>query len=86
MRDGDPRLRPIYAYLTAHPDAALARLREQIAMLQPMFARSNMTGHSTASGLVLTPDCAEGLLIHHLGRGKWLAPGGMSMMTTPRCG
>jgi hypothetical protein len=74
MRDGDPRLRPIYAYLIAHPDAALARWREQIAMLQPMFARSNMTGHSAASDLVLTPDCAEVLLIHHLGRGKWLAP------------
>jgi 8-oxo-dGTP pyrophosphatase MutT (NUDIX family) len=72
----DHRLDTVDAYLTDHPDAALTRLREQLATSdEPMFARSNMTGHITASGLVVAPT-GEVLLVHHLGLGKWLAPGG----------
>jgi 8-oxo-dGTP pyrophosphatase MutT (NUDIX family) len=77
MRDADPRLDPVYIYLADHDAAPLARLREHMAMLPgAMFSRKNMTGHITASGLVMTPDGREVLLIHHRGLGKWLQPGG----------
>jgi 8-oxo-dGTP pyrophosphatase MutT (NUDIX family) len=57
---------------------ALGRLREQLALLlqESPFSRKNMTGHVTASGLVVTPDHREVLLVGHLGLGKWLQPGG----------
>jgi 8-oxo-dGTP pyrophosphatase MutT (NUDIX family) len=71
----DPRLEPVYGYLTEHDGTDLARLREQLAMPQPMFHRTNMVGHITASGLVVNPD-GEVLLVGHLGLGKWLQPGG----------
>jgi 8-oxo-dGTP pyrophosphatase MutT (NUDIX family) len=75
MHNVDPRLEPVFRYLNRHSDKVLPRLREQLAQPQPMFARSNMTGHITASGLVLTPT-VEVLLVAQLGLGKWLQPGG----------
>jgi 8-oxo-dGTP pyrophosphatase MutT (NUDIX family) len=33
-------------------------------------------GHFTASGFVLSPDCASVLLVHHSKLDKWLQPGG----------
>jgi 8-oxo-dGTP pyrophosphatase MutT (NUDIX family) len=71
----DARLEPVYTYLTEHAGDGLALLREQMSYPQPMFSRSNMAGHITASGLVLSP-AGEVLLVGHLGLGKWLQPGG----------
>jgi 8-oxo-dGTP pyrophosphatase MutT (NUDIX family) len=41
-----------------------------------MFSRTNMAGHITASGFVMTPDRSETLLICHKGLNRWLQPGG----------
>jgi 8-oxo-dGTP pyrophosphatase MutT (NUDIX family) len=72
----DFRLAPVEAYLRRHPDApGLARLRDQMNTPDSMFPRTNMTGHITASGFVLTPDRSETLLIGHRGLGRWLQPG-----------
>jgi 8-oxo-dGTP pyrophosphatase MutT (NUDIX family) len=73
----DPRLAPVRAYLGRRPDdPALSRLREQLEAPQALFSRKNMTGHITASGLVLTPDQGAMLLVGHKGLGRWLQPGG----------
>lgn len=73
----DARLDAVYAYLTDHADIALDRLRQQLAMPgEDLFDRKNFAGHITASGLVLTPDHREILLVWHLGLGRWLQPGG----------
>ncbi len=73
----DPRLKPVHGYLRRHPGApALARLEDQLLAPQPMFSRKNMAGHITASGLVITPDHRQTLVIGHKGLDKWLQPGG----------
>jgi 8-oxo-dGTP pyrophosphatase MutT (NUDIX family) len=73
----DPRLAPVHVYLRHHPDhPAHAWLKEQLTAPPAAFSRNNMSGHITASGLVLTADHSEVLLVAHLGSGKWLQPGG----------
>jgi 8-oxo-dGTP pyrophosphatase MutT (NUDIX family) len=73
----DSRLTPVHAYLDRHPDdPALTLLKEQLEAPDGMFSRKNMAGHITASGLVLTPDHGEALVIGHKGLNKWLQPGG----------
>lgn len=71
----DPRLEPVRAYLCTHA-GNLALLAGQMHDPEDLFSRSNMTGHVTASGLVVTPDLREVLLVSHKGVGKWLQPGG----------
>jgi 8-oxo-dGTP pyrophosphatase MutT (NUDIX family) len=69
------RLEPVRTYLGAHAGEGL-RLLAQIDAPDDMCSRKNMAGHVTASGLVVTPDYREVLLIAHNGVGKWLQPGG----------
>lgn len=66
-------------YLAKHPDEreATAQVARQIERNDPdLFARSNMAGHITASGIVLNADLTKILLIHHAGLDRWLQPGG----------
>jgi 8-oxo-dGTP pyrophosphatase MutT (NUDIX family) len=62
-------------------DGAALKSRELILMLQDCvpdpFSRSHFTpGHITATGLVLAPDGASLLLVHHRRLNRWLLPGG----------
>jgi hypothetical protein len=71
--------RQLDCYLNRHPDDAdrLTALRTQIACRpESILSRSCMEGHVTSSGLVLSPDLAETLLVWHIGLQRWLQPGG----------
>src|SRR5579871_734420 len=70
----DPRLIPIEAYV--RQQAGLSALKAQLEAPSALFSRRTLPGHITASGLLLTPDHREVLLIHHRGLDKWLQPGG----------
>jgi len=69
-------------YLAKHPDEKerLAQFSKQIDSDEQAGAditsRSNMTGHVTASMVVLNHDYTEALLIDHKHHGLWLSPGG----------
>lgn len=66
-------------YVFKYPDelGGLASLTQQLDRNDPeLFARSNMAGHITASGVVLNADRTKTLVIHHVGLGLWLQPGG----------
>jgi 8-oxo-dGTP pyrophosphatase MutT (NUDIX family) len=68
-----------YQYLEQFPDE-----RETFSILETQFetrdkelcSRKNMTGHLTASGLLLHPDGQSVFLIHHNFLKLWLQPGG----------
>lgn len=64
-------------YLNLFPEEKnnLTRLINQIKNNNNIFDRSNMMGHITASGLVLSKD-KKILLIFHNSLNKYLAPGG----------
>jgi len=69
-------------YLAEHPDEKerLAQFSEQIDSDEQAGAditsRSNMTGHVTASMVILNHDHTEALLIAHKHHKLWLSPGG----------
>ena len=64
-------------YILKFPEerSCLLHLNEQISD-KYIYSRSNMTGHITSSGLVISPDKTKVLLIHHKIYDKWIAPGG----------
>lgn len=71
--------RQLDCYLIRHPGDAerLTALRTQIACRpESILSRSCMEGHVTSSGLVLSPDLTETLLVWHIGLQRWLQPGG----------
>ena len=62
-------------------DGAALKSRELVLMLLDCapdpFSRSHFTpGHITATGLVLAPNGASLLLVHHRRLDRWLLPGG----------
>ena len=62
-------------------DGALEKSRELILLLLELtpapFSRDQFTpGHITATGLVISPDAARVLLVHHRRLERWLLPGG----------
>ena len=68
-------------YLTHFPGerdklSRLARLIEASATSDELIARTNYTGHVTASGFVVSADYASVLLIHHRRLDMYLQPGG----------
>ena len=54
----------------------LERLSGQIAAGEKLNDRNNWHGHITGSGIVLSPDRTQVLLIHHRLFNKWFQPGG----------
>lgn len=54
----------------------LQLLLDQLAAGEKMDDRYNFRGHITGSGLVISPNRAKVLLIHHKGSGNWQQPGG----------
>jgi len=67
------------AYLQIFP-AERAELQALLQQLEEgdadIFARANMRGHITTSGLVYDATAAKVLLIHHKVLDRWLQPGG----------
>ena len=47
-----------------------------LASTEKHFSRENVSGHITASALLLNSDCSKFLLMHHAKLGKWFQPGG----------
>lgn len=69
-------------------DGAAAKSFELILMLLDLtpapFSRDQFTpGHITTSGLVLSPDGARVLILHHRRLDRWLLPGGHVESTDP---
>lgn len=72
-----PSLSPVEAYLARYPkESDLSLLRRQLKAQGDIFSRKNMTGHITASGLILNEEASQTLLIQHRGLDKWLQSGG----------
>lgn len=71
------------AHLKDQLAAYLVRWPEDFAVVAPLlaltgpdaFARTTMTGHVTASAILVNPK-GEVLLIHHKSLDRWLQPGG----------
>lgn len=66
------------SYLAHAPEEgpALERLSAQLISDHNPFSRSNMTGHITASALILSTDGDQVLMIHHNVYDRLLNPGG----------
>lgn len=71
--------RQLAAYRRRHPeeDAGLTALAAALARGDPaVLTRHDMRGHLTASALVVDPNTASVLMIHHRSLNRWLQPGG----------
>jgi len=77
---------PLLKALTHHLDAYLARHPDEQGDLQPLLSglgesddlwnRKNMSGHLTATALVLADQDRKVFMIRHKALNRWLAPGG----------
>lgn len=65
------------AYIRRFPDedSSLQQMKHQ-ELDCGIFDRSNLTGHVTASALLLSDDLSEAVLILHKKYQKWIPPGG----------
>ena len=65
-------------YLEIYPEESekLFLLQQQVANSEKLNDRKNFTGHIAGSAIILSPDKAQILLIHHRAYDKWMQPGG----------
>ena len=73
-------LEDVEAYRPTHAEDALAKklILDFLATCEKPFGKTNISGHITASALVVNPTFDKVLLTHHFKLDKWLQFGGHS--------
>lgn len=66
----------IKEYYEIYPHKKSSLWEKLLASEAPIFSRKNMTGHITASAILLSADCTKILLVRHKFLQKLLQPGG----------